>query len=540
MQLIRFLYVTNFVTGAVVMIIELLGTRFLAPYFGASLYVWTALITVTLVALAFGYSLGGHLADRWPKAQLLYSMIFAAGVFLMAILLVRQPILSAGATTNIMAGTLVSATILFGPPLLILGTVAPFSVKLCAKEYKALGTTVGRLYSISTVGSFVGTLAAGFLLLPTFPIVTILVFCSAALAVLAGVFFICFSRQTGYAVGAAAVVALALLTAYKAERLTAGTVRSERLDWKAIYQTNSFYGRIRVLNLKRPGDDDDSWLARTLLNDGLTQGRYDLRTKTPDAVFPYALTELALSGPAPPERVLLLGLGAGFVPRLLKQYGTEELICVEINPRMLDVAIRYFDFPIDPAWQETCRVVIEDARTWVKRCDQTFDAIVVDTFLGDNAPSHLLSYEMFAGIRRILEPDGVLAINIFGSMRGDGSRLIAALVRTLTEGPDGRGPFPFVQVFSEEALAVSHNVYILAAPTDRPKRKNGISIVRPPSADLDKRINEALQDQTALLEGVGEAPILLDDHNPAEYLDIAVRMRMRNVIRRFWGEALFE
>ena len=93
MPLITFLYITNFFTGAIVMVVELLGTRLMAPCFGTGLYVWTALITVTLVSLALGYRTGGWLADRFPRADLLYGLIFAAGVLLLSILLLRRPIL---------------------------------------------------------------------------------------------------------------------------------------------------------------------------------------------------------------------------------------------------------------------------------------------------------------------------------------------------------------------------------------------------------------------------------------------------------------
>ena len=64
------LYGTVFLTGAAVMVIELLGTRLIAPFYGASLYVWTSVISVTLIALALGYFVGGRWADRARKTGL--------------------------------------------------------------------------------------------------------------------------------------------------------------------------------------------------------------------------------------------------------------------------------------------------------------------------------------------------------------------------------------------------------------------------------------------------------------------------------------
>jgi predicted membrane-bound spermidine synthase len=537
MWLIPFLYVTNFTTGAIIMIIELLGTRFLAPYFGTSLYVWTALITVTLVALAAGYFLGGYLADRSPRASVFYGVLYGAGVFLLAILLIRQPILAASSPSGIFAGTLLAAALLFGPPLLLLGCVSPFTVKLCSRELAGLGSVVGRLYSISTLGSFVGTLAAGFLLIPNFANVTILVFCAVLLAVLASLYFLIFARQALPVIGAAVIGGLAVFMAFRATNLAEGRLGGSEWSWKIIHQANGFYGRISVIDVRAA--DDTEWKRRYLLNDGLIQGVYDLTNHKPYAAFPFALADLALTPDKAARRVLVLGLGAGFVPRLLKEHGVAEVTTVEINPRMLPVAQEFFGYPSDEAWRKTCPVVIEDARTWVKECTRTFDAIVVDTFLGDNAPGHLLSCEMFVELRRILEPDGVLSMNIFGSMRGDGSRLIAALVRTLREGLDGTGPFPHVQIFSEEATATAHNVYLLAAPAPRSPRPNGIRTVEPPST-VYRLVENAMIDQTADLQGVEKAPILRDDYNAAEYLDVAVRMWIRNDIRTLWGSALLE
>ena len=158
---------------------------------------------------------------------------------------------------------------------------------------------------------------------------------------------------------------------------------------------------------------------------------------------------------------------------------------------------------------------------------------------GDNAPIHLLSYEMFASLRRCLTPGGAMSFNIFGSIRGPGARLVAALVRTLREGPEGTGPFPHVQVFSEEATSEAHNVFILAAADPARSRPNGVLSVVPPR-HVYRLVEEALRDQTAKLEGVRDAPVLLDDYNPAEHLDVAVRIQMRENIRKYWGEALAE
>src|SRR5689334_24373061 len=86
-----YLYFTAAITGAAVMIVEILGAKMLSPYVGTSHFVWTAQITVTLVSLAVGYYLGGWLVDRSPRLDRLFLIIASAAVYLcLSVLAVQQ------------------------------------------------------------------------------------------------------------------------------------------------------------------------------------------------------------------------------------------------------------------------------------------------------------------------------------------------------------------------------------------------------------------------------------------------------------------
>lgn len=76
----NYLVVTAFVCGTIIMVVELIGSRVIGPYFGVSLFIWTALITVTLVALALGYWIGGKFADKNDNPSTLFALIIAAGL----------------------------------------------------------------------------------------------------------------------------------------------------------------------------------------------------------------------------------------------------------------------------------------------------------------------------------------------------------------------------------------------------------------------------------------------------------------------------
>ena len=159
------LYITVFITGASVMVIELLGTRMIAPFYGASIYVWSSLISVTMIALAMGYFVGGRWADSAKRTGL--SLIIAlAALTTLLIPWITRPILLATDSLGLRAGAFTSALLLFTPSLTFLGMVSPFAIKLTTKGLDGVGTSSGSIYAVSTVGSVIGTLLLGFFLFP--------------------------------------------------------------------------------------------------------------------------------------------------------------------------------------------------------------------------------------------------------------------------------------------------------------------------------------------------------------------------------------
>jgi predicted membrane-bound spermidine synthase len=177
---------TVFITGACVLIIELTGTRILAPYFGSGIYTWSALITVTLAALALGYAFGGRLADRLPRADILYNLCLAAGLWTLSTPILASPLLSSLVDiTDIRIALLISCCILYFPSLFLLGTVGPFVIRLIARQRETAGSVSGRVFAVSTAGSLFGALGTGFILIPNFGVQAIFTFCGTLLIILA-------------------------------------------------------------------------------------------------------------------------------------------------------------------------------------------------------------------------------------------------------------------------------------------------------------------------------------------------------------------
>jgi MFS family permease len=180
--------------GAAVMVVEILGSRGLAPSFGTTLHVWSALITVTLVALAVGYAVGGRVADRRPGLGALMAVMACAGGTLLLSDLIARPVLSAAYDAGMVSGTFMAATLLFLPTLFLLGMLSPMAVR-AAVNHRHLGASVGNLYALSTIGSVAGSLLVSLLLIPNMTVHTAFISTAVALAIVPVIYLLFASRK---------------------------------------------------------------------------------------------------------------------------------------------------------------------------------------------------------------------------------------------------------------------------------------------------------------------------------------------------------
>lgn len=161
-----YLYLTAFTTGAVIMVVEILGAKMLSPFVGTSHFVWTAQIAVTLVALACGYYAGGWLADRARRLDGIYWAIAAAGTYLGISIKLVEPVAFWCLEFNLAVGTLLASMVLFFVPLALLAMTGPFLIRFVTASLSAVGGSVGRLTAIGTLGSFAGTMLIGYVMIP--------------------------------------------------------------------------------------------------------------------------------------------------------------------------------------------------------------------------------------------------------------------------------------------------------------------------------------------------------------------------------------
>lgn len=480
--------VSVFVSGAVVMVLEVLGTRLIAPVYGTSLHVWSAIIAVTLLALSVGYWLGGLVADRYPRPASYFLVFEVAALLIVVLPLIREPVLLLTQPLGLRGGALVSALLFLATPLTVLGVISPYAVRLAARLLTDLGRTTGRLYALSTAGSLLGTLLAGFYLIPSFHLRSI--FLGAALVlILPSLAYqaVAARRHLAFAVLVAGAMAL---TGSRALH-TAEGVRHVR---------ESHFGQMKVY---------DFGGARTLLVNGTIQTQAMAGTNVALTAYAPLVAELAWRAKPDGRRALLVGLGGGVLPPIFASFDvrTES---VEIDPDVVDVAREYFAF--DP---RRYPVTIEDGRRFLATSEEVWDYVVLDAFAGEVLPVHLLTEEMMEVIDRRLAPGGILILNYLGYREGERARPLRSVVRTIETH------FPNVVVYpSYPAGDYGNNIVIASREPIALRRGPRPFAVLPWMADR-------VRIQPPLDVGDDGAIVLTDDYNPLDLWAVDASERWR-------------
>ena len=398
--------------GASVMIVEILGSRVLAPNFGTTLHVWSALITVTLAALAVGYAIGGRVADRRPGlGTLMAVMAMSAGMLLISDL-ITQPVLRVSYQAGMVGGTFTAATLLFLPTLFLLGMVSPMAVRAAA-DYDQLGTSVGNLYALSTVGSVAGSLSVSLLLIPNMSVHVAIISTAVALA-LCPLFYLIFRQKRQMAILLAFGLLLGAVTT---------KVMGDEADRDIIYKNEIYPVTARVPSSYGDLVVSDYRGVRYLFLNGVQQG--SLIGDVSYARYAYGLERLT-TAKGMPKSVLIWGLGAGVFARPLAEEGVVVTV-IEIDPMSEKVAREYFALPA------SVKVIIGDARTETIRLTEKYDVIVLDAFSGDTPPFHLLTREAFQSLRDRLAPEGLIVANIVGGFQGTNARVVSSVVATMDD-----------------------------------------------------------------------------------------------------------
>ena len=419
------IYAAAFVTGAIVMSFEMLGSRYLNPYFGSGIYTWAALISTVLIALTAGYFLGGALADRTASLAVLALTVIVGSLYLLALPSFAQAILEfvLESVDDIRAGSLLASLALMFFPVTFLGMYSPFAIRLLLRSPQRSGRVSGAVYGISTAGAIVGTLGTTFFLIPTIGSRAITL-TLGALGLAAGLALLALARLRRRAGSALVVVVLAVSAAPagRADNLIDEAVRArmlERADGRLAHietaYNDVFITKRRnqlVMSFQLKGWDYTESVSNLLDPDDLPLRYAQVMT-------------IATIYPERARKILMLGLGGGSISTYLGRFMPEAAITtVEIDPGVITAAKTYFGL----RESERMRYRAGDGRVFLNRNDELYDLILLDAYRGGYVPFHLLTREFYTLVKQRLTPGGAAAFNIH-----DGSKLYASTVKTLGE-----------------------------------------------------------------------------------------------------------
>ena len=466
-----------FGSGAVVMIFELVGARMVAPYFGTSLYVWTAIIGVILGALSVGYWYGGRLADRGATNEGLMKIITLAAGCIVLTMFFQEPLLAAIANTfsDSRVSALIASLILFAPAAVFLGVVSPYVVRLKLASLKTAGSAVGRLYAAGTFGSIAGTFLAGYWLIA-----------------LLG------NRQLGLTL----VIVLIVLS----------FVASRRIWWvqRAVVLSVAISGLFITpapLNAYIVSDTDSAY-SRYIVTETSPDGVTKVRAM---AVDPFSTQSAAIVGNPDvlffeytqrfmdtvnmikPENVLVVGGGMFTFPLAVSRaYPESNVTAVEIDPALTPLAKDYFGLED----RRNLNIVNEDGRVYLNRAvsNGQFDAVYMDAFSSLTPPYQLTTTEAVGRLDAVTADDGIIVVNLIAT--AEKSPYLDAVVATY------RDHFQNVVVYQlSPSLPRSVSQNLLVVATDDGNVINHVS----DSLELPKLF-------------VDDASPLTDDHAPVEQL----------------------
>jgi spermidine synthase len=493
-----------FITGASILILEVVGVRLLSPFYGNTIFTVSSVISVILFALSVGYYAGGVLADRHPSLEWFFGIVLASGVVLLLFYLIGALVLPPlSRVLSIETGPLVSSALLFLLPALSLGTLSPYAVRLQSEllPHQGVGRIAGRIFFWSTLGSITGSLLAGFVLVPNFGINAILIANGIVLSAL-GVTALALLRVKKSAVAVA--VALVVLLAGAAASVDLGAASGETI----LYRRDGVYQKITIYEGQYYGRP-----ARFFLLDRSESGAMFLDSTDPsDLVYDYTKYYRLYKIFTPrARRALVLGGGAYSIPKaMLREMPDVDIDVAEIEPGLFDLARRYFRAADDPRLHNH----VEDGRRFLADTARQYDLIFGDVYFSYfSVPPHFTTREFFTLAKNHLAPGGLFVANMIGDLSRRQPSLIMAEIRTF------QSVFPnsyFLAVDSPAITDLVQNITLAGYNDDRRVDLHAPSLAGFPDP-LIRALPYKLIDVDRRYE-LSAYPVLTDDFSPVEYL----------------------
>ena len=399
--------ITVFLCGALGMVLELVAARILSPYVGSSNLIWTTIIGIMLTSMSIGYWLGGKIADKKPDLNLL-SLFILLGAFFTSLIPVLDTLLVkplSQTDTNLVLVAIITSAFVFGIPSFILAMVSPFAVKieeLDDEEHNSVGKTSGRISSLSTIGSIIGTFGAGFLLIPYLGVRVLVLIVTIILYLLAFMNY-CDKNKKYCALMVLILICLLGINYY-------GKYIFEKGNPDIIEDTDSEYSRIWVKEIKT---GDITYKAMQV--DTGFESYIDQETKQMGAPYLYYYDLFDYFNKDAKSTLMIGGAAYTYPTYYLNKYQDKTIDVVEVDEKMTEIAQKQFGLDVT---NPRLKIYHQDGRSFLNRTNNKYDTILIDAFKGLNAPFELTTYEALTKAKNLLNDNGMVITNMISALEG--------------------------------------------------------------------------------------------------------------------------
>lgn len=399
-----------FLSGAIGMGIELIAARVLSPYLGSSNVVWTTIIGIILISMSIGYWLGGKKADENADINIISKILILAAIFTSLIPILETVVVRtiAGLIGNLIIAAMICAIVVFATPSFILAMISPFAVKIKSKEEEKIGALSGKISSISTIGSIVGTFVMGFVLIPHIGVSNINIGVTIILLIMSIIAQENKDKKYFYTIIISTCIILILIIL--------GKFLFKIANQDILLDVDSQYSRIWVKQI-----ETKQAKYKTLQVDTGLESYMDSETGEMGAQYLkyYDLFEYFNKNA---KNTLLIGGAAYTYPmHYLQKYQDKTIDVVEIDDKMTEIAKKEFGLDTN---EKRLKIYTQDGRSFLNYNKNKYDAILIDAFKGINAPFELTTVEALSKSKDMLNENGVVITNIISSLEGKDSKFI--------------------------------------------------------------------------------------------------------------------
>jgi len=474
------------------MIFEILGSRILGPYFGTSIFVWTSLIGIIMGSLSIGYWLGGRISKIRNDLLLLAWILFVAGLLMFATSLGHDYVLRriVKYISDFRWRTVIAVMVLFGPASICLAMVLPYAAKMVMNNIRTSGSAIGNLYALSTLGSIMGTFAAGFLLVPAFGFAVVLFATSASLLIIALALFVVEKKPlpiiTGFAISSVLIVFWFVLTKKPLDYIDVDTQYNRVIIYNT---TDNMTGRpVKILKVN---DEKSSAM--------FTDADNDLAF---EVLKYYRLVEHF--NPGFRSSLMIGGSGYAFPKDYLRRYKEAAINVVEIDPGLTKLARQYFNLTDNPR----LTIFHEDGRTFLNHSVKKYDAVFMDAYKSMlTIPYQLTTREAVQKIFDILNEKGAVYANIISSLDQNNDLFLRSEIATY------QSVFPQVYLFAVQ--------YPEPSEIEKQYFQNFLLVglksqIKPEFTSENEELNRFLNHLISIDPG-SEAIVLTDEYAPVEF-----------------------